>query len=342
MNRSLVVTSFIFASLAISHRASAQQEVGHYAPGVMSIRDFIMPDQPGFYGALYSYSYITKRLNDADGEEMISVTINPGPGPGATLNISVDVVVGALAPTIIWVSKWKVLGAKYGAYIAPTLGNTSIGASLQLLSGSGRSSKSGQFGFGDMFVQPVWLTWSLEKADFAFAYGFYAPVGKYSTETVTFPAIGSVTAEASDNIGYGFWTHQLQASGSWYPWTDKRMSVAGALTYEIHGNKKDFDLKPGQSLTFNWGVSQYLPLQKDQLILLEVGPAGYSSWQVTNDSGVNAASTLRKDAVHAAGCQVGVTHVNWNASLNFHYFAEFSAKDRFQGQSIGLNLAKKF
>jgi hypothetical protein len=113
-----------------------------------------------------------------------------------------------------------------------------------------------------------------------------------------------------------------------------------ALTYEIHGEKEDFALTPGQSLTLNWGVSQYLPLRKDQQLLLEVGPAGYSSWQVTEDSG--RAANAVKDEVHGVGGQLGLAYVPWKAALNFHYFYEFAAQDRFQGQSIGLNFAIKF
>ena len=320
---------------------AAAGEIGHFGPGVVNIRDFAMPE-PGFYGVLYNYGYASGRLNDADGNRINSVTINPGGGPGVTLDIDVDVDVYVLAPTLIWVSPWKVLGAKYGAFVSPTFGNTSVGASLTTQSGSGRSAEESQFGVGDLFVQPLWLGWTREHWDLALGYGFYAPIGKYDTETITLPVIGPLTVEAADNIGYGFWTHQIQGAVYWYPWADKRMAVGGALTYEIHGEKNDFDLTPGQNLTFNWGVSQYLPLRKDQTLLLEIGPAGYSSWQITDDSGSAAASSPVKDQVHAVGGQLGVTHVPWNAALNFHYFYEFAAEDRFQGQSIGLNFAIKF
>ncbi len=324
----------------VSYTTQAQQEIGHFAPGVMGIRDFIMPE-PGFYGALYSYRYSTKRLKDSEGNEIKSVTVNPGSGPGLSLDVNVDVEVGVLAPTFIWVSSWKLLGARYGAYIAPAFSNTSVGASLSIYTGSGRSAKTSQFGVGDLFVQPLWLTWAQEQVDFTLGYGFYAPIGKYDTETVTF-GNRSLTAEAADNIGLGFWTNQFQGAASWYPWTDRRMAVATALTYEFHGKKKDYDLKPGQNLSFNWGISQYLPLQQDQKLLLEIGPAGYSSWQITEDSGADAANPLTKDDVHAVGGQVGLTQVIWNVLLNFHYFYEISAKDRFQGESIGLNFAIKF
>ena len=337
MHRVLVgLLALVFYGATI---VKAQQEVGHFAPGVLGIRDYEMP-APGWYVALYSYKYSTTQLNDAEGNEINSITINPGSGPGATIDLNVDVNVGVIAPTIIWVSKWKLFGASYGAYLSPSFSNTSVGASLSIYTGSGRSANESQFGFGDLFVQPLWLGWNKEHLDVAFGYGFYAPVGKYNTETLTLPgAGGSITAEDADNIGYGFWTHQLQVATAWYPWTDRRMAIAPALTYEAHSNKRNYDLKPGQNLSFSWGISQYLPLKRDQTLLLEVGPAGYDSWQITDDTGADAVNPPTKDGVHAVGGQLGLTQVKWNAALNFHYFYEFAAKDRFRGSSVGLNFA---
>jgi len=39
---------------------------------------------------------------------------------------------------------------------------------------------------------------------------------------------------------------------------------------------------------------------------------------------------------------VGVTSVKRVMVLNFHWFQEYSATDRFQGRSIGLNFTFKF
>lgn len=331
----------LLAFLTIPGVTVAQQEVGHFAPGVLNIRDFAMP-QPGFYGVVYNYFYSTTRLNDANGNKIESVHIQPGTGPGVDVDVDVDLNVYALAPTFIWVSKWKILGAKYGAYISPSFNNTSLGASLAVTTGSGRSAHGSTFGVSDLFVQPIWLDWSKSHWDIAIGYGFCAPVGRYNTETVTLPVIGDHTTEASDNIGLGFWTNQFQGAASYYPWTDQRMAISTALTYEIHGNKKDFDVEPGQNLTLNWGISQYLPLKKDQTLLLEIGPAGYNSWQTGDDKGQDAKLPPTKDNAGAVGGQVGLTQVKWNASLNFHYFYEYESKDRFQGQSMGLNFAIKF
>jgi len=315
-------------------------EVGHYAPGVANIRDLAMPE-PGFYGILYNYRYRTTRLNDASGDEVGSVTIQRPGGPGVTLDLDVDVTAYAFSPALLWVSPWTILGARYGAFIIGVFGDNSIGAALATATGRGVGGGSSQFGVGDLFVQPIWLGWSPSHWDFALGYGFYAPIGSYDTEEVTLPIVGAIQTEAPDNIGLGFWTHQFQGAAISYPWLDRRMAIVAALTYEIHGNKLDFDLTPGQDLTLNWGVSQYLPLVADQSLLLELGVAGYDSWQITDDSGSDARNPSVHDQVHAVGGQLGLTFVPWSMSLNVRYMHEVASEDRFQGSSIGINLGSK-
>ncbi len=330
----------LFALLISAGFGVYASETGHFSPGLPNIRDFYVP-APGFYGILYNYGYMSDQLNDCDGEEIKQVTIGVPP-MSATLDLSLDLDVYVVSPGLMWSSNWKVLGATYGAYFMVPLANTSIGASLTTITGSGRSGEASDFGLGDLFVQPVWLGWAKPHLDVALGYGFYAPVGQYNTEQVTLPVIGEITTEAADNIGLGFWTHQLQGAGAWYPWEDKRMAVAGALTYEIHGKKEDFDLTPGQNLALNWGVSEYLPLAKEDSLLLEVGLAGYDSWQITDDSGAAALSPTVHDEVHGVGVQIGTVYIPWHVSLNFRYLYEYAATDRFQGQSFGLNLGIGF
>lgn len=315
-------------------------EIGHYAGGLMSIRDFAMPG-PGFYMSIYNYGYTTDQVNDKHGDKVDSVTVGRGDRIKLDLDVNVDMYV--LAPTFIWVSDWKVLGARYGAFITPTFATASMGASLSSQTGRGGSAEaSADFGVGDLYAQPLWLDWAFKHWDITLAYGVYVPVGRYSTETVTLPDDhGTITAEAIDNLGLGFWTHQIQQGVTWYPWEHKGTAVSLGTTYEIHSGKEDYDLTPGQNLTLNYGISQFLPLDTDKKLLLEVGPAGYSSWQTTDDEGSDASSDAH-DQVHAAGGQIGLTYVPWMLALNLHYFYEYAAKDRFQGQVLGANLAYKF
>jgi hypothetical protein len=326
-------------SLSVAINSTRAGSIGHYNPGVMNIRDYLVPD-PGLYGVLYNYYYNSGRFNDSSGHAINSVTISPGPGPGVTLDVRPELDVYAFAPALIWITPWNFCGIKYGAYIAPTFANSSIEAEVTTLRGRGINASHSSFGVGDMFVQPVWLGYSPTNWDFGLAYGFYAPVGRYSVETVTLPVVGPVTTGSPDNIGLGYWTHQVQGAAAWYPWADKRMAVMAALTYQINTKKRDLDVTPGQHLTLNWGISQYLPLTKDQKLLLEVGPSGYDDWQITDDSGGGA--DQNRVQVHAAGGQAGLTYVPWNAALNFHAFYEYSANSRPQGVSYQLSVALKF
>jgi hypothetical protein len=313
---------------------------GHYVGGMMDTRDYFVPD-PGFYGALYNYFYTSDRYNDANGNKIDSITINPGPGPGVDLNVGVNLDMYVLAPALIWVSPWEILGAKYGAYVAPTFANANIQNAVYSSRGLGGTSSQSTFAAGDLFVQPLWLGWSLPHWDISAGYGFYAPVGKYSTETLTFPT-GSVAVPSSDNIGLGFWTQQIQAAGAWYPMTNKATAVTLVMTYEYNSPQEGTDVKYGQNLWLNWGISQYLPLTKDQKLLLEVGPAGYYEWQISDTEGSLLIPPDARTTVSGIGGQLGVTYVPWNLILNFRGFYEYNAEARVQGASFSINLLKKF
>jgi len=342
MNGKIRCLNGVMASgLAAGTAAALGAELDHYSPGGAGIRDFAMPEA-GFYAGLYNYAYQSHRLNDANGNTINSVTINPGPGQGTTLGVNVDVDQYGLTPTLTWVAPWKLADIKFGANISPSFANSSLGASLSTVTGRARSGSASSFGVGDLFVQPFWLGLTLTNWDFALGYGFYAPVGRYHTETITLGPLGPFKTTAPDNIGLGFWTHQIQGAVYWYPRADQRLAVMAALTYEINGNKEGFDLIPGQHLTLNWGVSKYFPLTSNENLMLELGPAGYDSWQITDDTGSNARNPGVHDQVHGVGGQLGITYAPWNVTLDFLYFYEFYAVDRFQGQSLSINLAFTF
>ena len=331
----------LIALLALGAAGARAGEISHYNGGFLNLRDFFVPPEPGFYGAVYNYYYTTDQLNGKNGNKIDQISVTPpGGGPPATLNLDVNVDIYVVSPSAIWVPDWKPLGARYGMLLAPTFASASPEAALSRAGGAGLGGSGSSWGVGDLLAQPVWLDWSLKHWDFNVSYGFYAPVGKYDTENVTVGGVGPIEVESADNIGYGFWTQQFQEAVAWYPMENKATAVIAGLTYEINSKKKDFDLTPGDVLTLNWGISQYLPLKQDNSLLLEVGPAGYDSWQVTKDSGSDANST--KDQVHAAGGQLGLAYVPWNLAVNFHAFYEYAAKDRFQGESYGISIAKKF
>jgi len=76
---------------------------------------------------------------------------------------------------------------------------------------------------------------------------------------------------------------------------------------------------------------------------VELGVAGYSQWQVDEDSGSDVIQVLNvKDEIHGIGGQIGLAYIPWNASLTFRYLNEYNAKARFQGDLFTLTIAKGF
>jgi len=319
-------------------RTATAGEIGHYAPGLISIRDYIMPADPGFYSSIYNYYYHSDRLNDADGNKKDGIQLAPG-APKTHVDVDADVFV--TVPSLLWVSPWTILGARYGAYIAPSFANSSAGAALDSIRGDGHNPSVSSYGLGDLYVQPLWLDWSRQHWDFALGYGFYAPTGKYDVESKFIPGAGRQRVEATDNIGLGYWTHQFQAAFAYYPFDNKGTSITTAVTYELNQGKDGFDYTPGSRISVNWGISQYLPISADNKLLLELGPTGYSQWQVSDDTGHDVTSNAR-DQVHAVGAQLGLTVAPWNAAVNLHYFHELMSQDRLLGDVFGLNVAFKW
>src|SRR5574341_853110 len=87
------------ASAAFAWSASGVAGVGHYLPGMMNIRDFLVPEKPGMYAALYLGNYSTDKLKDKNGNTIDQATFeanrNIGPIPAglkftADLDASVD------------------------------------------------------------------------------------------------------------------------------------------------------------------------------------------------------------------------------------------------------------
>ena len=135
----------------------------------------------------------------------------------------------------------------------------------------------------------------------------------------------------------------MQLAGIWYPFDNQGTALSLAATYEIHGDVRGVDIRPGDNFSLNWGLSQFLPLEKSMTWLVDVGVVGYDTWQVTDDTG----SDIRydpsvHDEVHAWGFQIGLIQTKWNAAFTARWLHEYGARDRFEGDVFAANLALKF
>ena len=332
----------IAAILVLSVLGSGAEagEYSHYAPGAANLRDYLMPRDSGFYLSSYNFYYQSGRLNDGGGAEI--------PWPNSDRYADVDIYMTSIPLLLVqkqvlkrYVPILKDGNLDYGFLISPTFGNTSL-SSTATIDGDDLQPFDSQFGFADLYVQPLWLGFAPTSEEYkdlfqlSFLWGFYAPTGKYDTEEY-----GTTRVADPDNIGAGFWTNQFRGALQLNPWKETGPGFILATTYEISSEKEDVHVTPGDQLTLNYGYSQFLPAKYGNWYV-EFGPAGYSSWQVSNDSGRGRATDLEKDEVHAAGFQIGLTEVQCLSVLNFRYFYEYAAEDRFQGHVIGLSFTFLF
>jgi hypothetical protein len=302
---------------------SQAAELGHYAPALPAIRDFILPD-PGFYYVQYHLYYTADTLKDRNGKSIDSITVGP-----LEFEVETDVDSFMIVPTFLYSSEFKILGGRYAALISQPFGTTSFQGALEstTLPGFGLEVDESSWGLGDTYIRPLWLGWNFGRFDVGASYGIYVPIGKYD-------------AGDADNVGLGMWTHEFMANVAFYLDEQKGTALTLAGVYEIHHEKDDVDITPGSHLSLNAGISQYLPLGSKWLA--ELGLSGIAQWQVTEDSGSDARNKDVKDQVYMVGPQVGFAYLPWSAQVTLRWLHEFEAEDRFQGDFISLTAAFSF
>jgi hypothetical protein len=243
-------------------------------------------------------------------------------------NINVDLSLGGFTsvPAVFWASKFKILGgANYMAGISP--GYFSMDASVLseprgiVIDTVYSKSVGGKVnGFSDLFVAPVGLSRALRGFDFTFLYGFYAPTGKYQT--------GS-----SDNVGLGFWTHQFQGYGYYFPLESKATAIMVGLTYELNSRIKDVEVTPGNRFTFEWAISQFLSEQ------FEVGIHGGHNWQISDDSGSDVYwDPGVQDRKSSLAFSAAFWPVKERLMINMKYAFDYGIVQRFKNDNFILNM----
>ena len=155
------VASIVTIALIGNVSVTQAREMGHYAPGVVSIRDLAVPPVPGFFYAQYNAYYSADRYVDGDGNKRLNFE-----SEGGQVKLDTDVDVLAIAPVFLWSTSKKILGATYAFYIAPTLGKSSVSAQLSILDQVGKADDDA-IGLGDTYVQPIWLGWQGDRYDIA-------------------------------------------------------------------------------------------------------------------------------------------------------------------------------
>ncbi|MCX7590866.1 MAG: transporter [Kiritimatiellae bacterium] len=238
---------------------------GHYPTGVEGIKGGTLPP-PGFYIRDYNLFYFADRLNDPDGDEIGDL----------------DLFAYAQAFRPVWITDFQIAGGYYGMdFLVPV-----IVTDFEFRHPGGRLADCSA-GIGDLFFEPVTLSWHWQKADFGLGYGFWVPTGNTRLDMPSKP-------------GKGFWSHMFTLGGTWYPDAEKTWSVSILNRYEIHTEHEDIDITPGNTFSLELGISKALSQT------VEVGLAGYYQQQTTKDDG-DVTHSKDLDRVFGLGPEVVLT-----------------------------------
>jgi hypothetical protein len=323
-------------------------EQGHYSPAPMAIRDLVVPPK-GVYFLNYNTYYTADTFKDSNGDELDSLSVSgsltrnisirnrsvPITITGTLdidLNLDIDVFAQALGVAVV--TDKKILGANYGFIILPSWGYTSGdvkaeanaagtisvgGITRPFSAGESVSVEDEKTGLADFFVQPLWLGWHGKHYDIGFSWGAYLPTGAYDENEIS-------------NVGYGFFTSQTQASFYYYPFEDQSTAIMFAPTWEWHSKNIDKDVQPGQNVTIEYGIGQYLHER------FEIGVHGFHQWQITDDSGDDAVNKDTKDRGSGVGGQVTWWPIKDRLALVGKFVQEYGTEDRLEGQFGEFNI----
>lgn len=286
---------FLGGALALPH-VLLGQSAGHYPIGVEGVKGGTLPP-PGFYLRDYNYFYGATQVNDANGDK-------------APVDFSAFGYANAIRP--VWITDLKILGASYGMDVLVPIMYQEV-----KVNGVRRDA----FGLGDIFAEPVTLSWHWQKLDLGIGYGLWIPTGDHDPNEF--------------DVGLGYYSHMATGGATYYFDTEKTWSLSALGRYEIHTKNSDYDLYPGDTLDLEWGLSKALNPS------FELGVAGYWQQQMTDDTGKGAASSEEYS-------RVGIgPEINWNCAkcglfVSVRYAYEVMAEDRPQGHMGNITLTKKF
>jgi hypothetical protein len=269
--------------------ATAQQR-GQYPSGFFAVNSGVQPE-PGLTYENVFYNESATRLKDAQGKGI------PVDGQFA---IFVDNNV------FIYVYKPKILGGNLESAADITIANANLAGDVFTPRIPGVPSvpvNGGGGGLANNFFVPLQIGWHLKRMDIQAGYSFIAPTGRY-------------TFGASNNTGTGYWTNAVQAGATIYLTANKATAINAFNFYAWNTQQPTTHITYGQSDSFDYSVTQVLPLAKDNKYLLQTGFVGYGQWQTSSPGLPSAASALPPGlVVPVLNSRFGVNAIGFTANV---------------------------
>ncbi len=309
MTRSLSARLLTSAMLAATccftlTRTTSAQNRGVYPLGMSATNSGVTPE-PGFVYVNQLLIYTRDESKGPDGEVL------------GTGNNSVVMDMNTLA----WVSKKKILGAKFSMTATVPVARNSLTSDVT-------GPVSGGGGLADSYYQPFILGWQESRFAIRAVYGFLAPTGQFRNG-------------ANDNVGSGYWTHAFSSGQTFYLTKNKATSISAFQMYEVHTTQKSTSIHPGDTLDLDYSVMHSLSLGGEKRV--QLGLVGYNARQTTDKTGPTITPEQSKAHYKVNALGVGSNlHLSAKINVGFKYFKEFANRSTFQGQSIQFSGSFKF
>jgi hypothetical protein len=305
LKRLSFVTGTLTAALVLASSPARAQFLGHNFRGDFGLQSGSQP-APGLNLSVMYLRYSADVLRDRNGDEFRA-------------DIPGEVATNGIAAGIYYVTEKKFLGANYGFMAFPAFTDNKL--EVPILS----VDQEQDFGFTDLYFQPLNLGWHRERADFIAGFGVYAPTGRYDVAD-------------DDNRGLGMWSFELLAGTTLFFDEAKSWSFAATVFYETHTTKRDTDIKVGDLVTLEGGFGKSFMEGA-----VSVGLAYYGQWKVTDDDVgrdlemLLEGRRLGRNRVYGFGPEVTVpiaTKSKLIALINARYFWETGARTTLEGQTF--------
>ena len=268
---------------------------------------------PGVFVGIPYFQWNADDIKDADGNPFVATRFG-----GFDLR--------AVPLTVIVVTKTKVLGAHYGVMAALPFSTIKS----EVVDEADADLDHTDWGFTDLYVVPLYLGWHTRRVDVVAGYGFYAPTGRYE-------------AGATDNVGLGMWSHEIQGGVTAFVDPATTVSIATTAYFEMHSKKKDQDLKVGNLLTLEGGAAYNV-----RKIGGAFGIGYYLQHKMSDDSGADYPELLTRrlnlnGRNHIFGIGPDVTLGLFQrgttiGAMNVRYFWDSAAKTSFEGGTFALSV----
>lgn len=322
----LLFTGILNAQGIDTLKGASPFTAGHYVPGIWDIRDYATPP-PGFYVLDYNLFISGKKFFNSDGNQVTEIVRQ---NSKTTLDLDINGYVNI--PTFFYASSFKILGGTYLAAITPPYSTVNLDLAYDAIAKVFRDTitKEGSVtgnvsGFSDMTFLPFGISWASENMNLTLAYSLVAPTGSY-------------TPGGSNNVGLGYWTNMFQAFGYIYPMKIKgkssmAMAIMTSITYEMNSKIKDVNVSPGNRLTVEYGISQYLSPR------FEIGIMGGYNFQITDDTGADVWwDPSAHDQLGYVSFQIGAWPVADKLYTALKYNVDYGMKQRIKQHNFLLNI----